>query len=77
MIALLKTITYGIMHICVATMLAFILTGSWAVAFSIGLLEPIVQTGFFYCHERLWERVKVRVSSGNGTHLTQIKALNS
>ena len=68
MIALLKTVTYGIMHICVATLLAFLLTGSWAVALSLGFLEPIVQTGFFYCHERLWERVKVRADSN--TQLT-------
>ena len=71
MFALLKTFTYSIMHICVATALAFIISGSWAVALSIGLLEPLVQTVFFYWHERIWERVKVRVSDG-GTGLTQI-----
>lgn len=54
MIALMKTITYGIMHICVATCLAYILTGNFSVALSIGLLEPMVQTVFFYFHERVW-----------------------
>ncbi|MGB1540248.1 MAG: DUF2061 domain-containing protein [Rickettsiales bacterium] len=54
MIALFKTMTYGIMHVCVATALAFLMTGSWAIALSLGLLEPAVQTVFFYMHERVW-----------------------
>lgn len=72
MFALLKTFTYSIMHICVATVLAFILSGSWKVAISIGLLEPLVQTFFFYFHERVWERVKSRLSNRGGTSLTQV-----
>lgn len=71
MVALLKTFTYSIMHICVATMLAFIISGSWAIALSIGLLEPLVQTVFFYCHERVWERVKLRINTSD-TRLTEI-----
>lgn len=51
-----KTLTYGVMHVCVATLLAYLLSGSLAVALSIGLLEPFVQTFFFYFHEKLWER---------------------
>lgn len=65
MIALFKTFTYSIMHICVATVLAFIISGSWAIALSIGLLEPLVQTVFFYGHERLWERIKIRIAVNN------------
>lgn len=72
MIALLKTITYGIMHVCVATLLAYAISGSWAIAFSIGLLEPLVQTFFFYGHERVWERIKLRFAHKGGTHLTQV-----
>lgn len=73
MIALLKTITYGLMHICVATCLAYVISGSWAVALSIGLLEPMVQTVFFYMHERVWERAKVRVRAvAPQTRYTQI-----
>lgn len=72
-IALLKTVTYGVMHVCVATILAYLISGSWAVAVSIGLLEPLVQTVFFYMHERVWERLKQRVANAfSGTHLTEI-----
>lgn len=72
MIALLKTLTYGIMHVCVATGLAFLISGSWAVALSIGLLEPLVQTFFFYGHERIWERIKLRFADDGTGHLPQI-----
>lgn len=60
MIALMKTATYGIMHVTVATILAYLISGSWTVAISIGLLEPFVQTFFFYFHERVWESYKLR-----------------
>lgn len=73
MIALLKTVTYSIMHICVATALAYIISGSWAIAISIGLLEPMVQTVFFYMHERVWERAKVKINAvASGTRYTQV-----
>lgn len=72
MIALFKTITYGIMHVVVATSLAYLISGNLAVALSIGLIEPAVQTVFFYGHERMWERVKLRFSNQGGTALTQI-----
>lgn len=73
MIALLKTLTYGIMHVCVATALAYIISGSWAIAISIGLLEPLVQTVFFYAHERIWERAKLRVANYfSGTRYTEV-----
>lgn len=72
MIALLKTLTYGIMHIVVATTLAYVISGSWAIAVSIGLLEPLVQTVFFYGHERVWDKFKLRLSNQGGTGLTQV-----
>jgi uncharacterized membrane protein len=72
MFALMKTFTYSIMHIFVATILAFILSGSWTIAISIGLLEPLVQTVFFYFHERIWEKFKLRLSARAGSPFTQV-----
>lgn len=60
MMALIKTMTYGVMHVTVATILAYIISGNWRVAISIGLLEPFVQTFFFYFHERTWEAYRLR-----------------
>lgn len=51
-----KTVTYSIMHVTVAVVVAYTLSGSWAVALSIGLIEPLVQTCTFYFHERGWKR---------------------
>lgn len=51
----LKTASYGALHIIVATAVAYSLTGDWAVALGIGLIEPIVQTGVFAVHDWLWE----------------------
>jgi len=50
-----KTLTYAAMHLTVAIAVAYAISGDWAVALSIGVLEPLVQTGFFAMHERLWE----------------------
>ena len=52
----MKTASYGIVHVTVATAVAYLLTGDIAVAVGIGLIEPIVQTGVFALHESLWER---------------------
>jgi uncharacterized membrane protein len=55
---LFKTVSYAIVHIAVATLVAYAITGDWLVAISIGLIEPIVQTGVFAIHDWLWESKK-------------------
>jgi len=55
---LMKTGSYALMHLTVAVAVAYALTGDFAIALSIGLLEPAVQTVFFALHERFWERSK-------------------
>lgn len=63
-----KTLTYCLMHFTVAIAVAFALTGSWALALSIGIIEPLVQTVFFNMHERGWNKAsrnyKRRVMDG-------------
>ncbi len=56
----MKTSSYGITHIAVATTVAYVLTGNLAAAIGIGLIEPIIQTGVFSLHEYLWESRKDR-----------------
>ncbi|ADU14835.1 DUF2061 domain-containing protein [Asticcacaulis excentricus] len=51
-----KTLSYGTIHVLVASTVAFVLTGNWAIALGIGLIEPVVQTLVFPLHEYLWER---------------------
>lgn len=52
----LKTITYSLMHLTVAFLVAFALTRSWQAALAIGLIEPAVQTIAYAGHEKIWSR---------------------
>jgi len=56
--ALLKTCTYGMMHLTVAITVAYAMTRSWKIALAVGIVEPLVQTFAFALHERAWTRGK-------------------
>lgn len=58
MITLYKTGTYSIMHMVVAFMVAFFVTGNWQAALAISLIEPTVQTICYYFHERAWNKLE-------------------
>ncbi len=51
---LVKTTTYGVMHMFVAIAMAYAISGSWQIALGIGIIEPLVQTVFYNVHERAW-----------------------
>ena len=61
--AVLKTMTYSLMHVTVAVAVAYALTGNLAVALGIGLVEPVFQTGAYILHERTWEKLGARRSA--------------
>lgn len=63
---MLKTFTYGLMHLTVAIMVAYALTRDIRAALAIGLLEPLVQTFAYSLHERLWRKVR---DKGDGDQL--------
>jgi uncharacterized membrane protein len=50
-----KTVSYGVLHVLVATSIAWLLTGNLAAAVGIGLIEPVAQTLVYLLHERVWE----------------------
>ena len=54
----LKTLTYCMMHFVVAIAVAYALSRDWQIALSIGIIEPLVQTGFFNMHERGWNKAR-------------------
>lgn len=62
---LLKTGTYGAMHLTVAVAVAYAVSGSWTIALGIGLIEPLVQTFFYDLHERLWRRARPTAPQGS------------
>lgn len=55
---ILKTGTYSMMHITVAVLVAYVLSGDIRVALGIGIIEPMVQTVFFFMHDRAWSKIQ-------------------
>ncbi|SPL71343.1 DUF2061 domain-containing protein [Acinetobacter stercoris] len=51
-----KTLSYYIMHISVAMVVAYIVTGNLWMAMTLSLLEPTVQAVAFFFHEKVWTR---------------------
>lgn len=51
-----KTLSYYVMHISIAMLVGYFVTGSWAMAVALSLLEPTVQAFAFFFHEKAWEQ---------------------
>lgn len=51
-----KTLSYYILHITVAMLVGYYVTGSIAMAITLSLLEPTVQAVAFFFHEKVWEK---------------------
>ena len=55
-----KNLSYYIMHITVAMLVGYFVTGSLAMAIALSLIEPTVQAVAFFFHEKFWERNAVQ-----------------
>lgn len=53
---LMKTGSYYLIHICVAALVAYAVTGNLIASLTLSLLEPTVQAVAFFFHEKAWER---------------------
>lgn len=51
------------MHMSVAIMVAYVLSGDWRIALGIGIVEPMVQTVFYHLHEMFWSGKDDNLSS--------------
>ena len=51
-----KTLSYYVMHITVAMLVGYFVTGSLWMAITLSLLEPTVQAFAYFIHERVWEK---------------------
>ncbi len=49
-----KTLSYYIMHISVAMIVAYMITGNLIMAATLSLIEPTVQAFAFFFHEKIW-----------------------
>ncbi|KZT14996.1 hypothetical protein A1D30_04110 [Acidovorax sp. GW101-3H11] len=61
---LMKTGSYYLIHICVAAMVAYAVTGNLWASLTLSLLEPTVQAVAFFFHEKAWDRAARRGDSG-------------
>lgn len=61
-----KTASYYVLHILVASLVAYAITGNLMMSLTLSLAEPTVQAVAFFFHEKAWERwsspVPVRTS---------------
>ncbi|WP_445114910.1 DUF2061 domain-containing protein [Acinetobacter sp. WZC-1] len=53
-----KTFSYYIMHITVAMLVAYAVTGNFWMAITLSLIEPTVQAIAFFFHEKVWNRTE-------------------
>lgn len=57
-----KTLSFLSLHLIVGFSVAYIFTGSIALAGGIALVEPLVNAVVFFFHERAWKKEDVRLS---------------
>lgn len=57
---LIKTLSFAILHFAVGFTVSYLLTGSFAIASAIAIVEPLVNTVVFYFHERGWNWLDTR-----------------
>ena len=51
-----KTASYYVVHVTVAALVAYAVTGNFFLALTLSLLEPAVQAIAFFFHEKAWQR---------------------
>lgn len=57
---LIKTATYLSIHLTVGFTVAYVMTGSLALAGGIALIEPMINAVAFFFHEKAWKKIMAR-----------------
>lgn len=60
--AVVKTVCYRFLMLCITVAVAFLVVGDAGDALNIGLVANLVKTGTYYAYERLWDRIAWGVS---------------
>ncbi len=63
---LMKTGSYYLIHISVAAMVAYAVTGNLWASLTLSLLEPSIQAVAFFFHEKAWDRAARRNTAAAG-----------
>lgn len=59
---LAKTLTYLSLHLTIGFSVAYVMTGSVALAGGIAIVEPCINAVAFFFHEKAWKRAGARRS---------------
>lgn len=51
-----KTLSFGAMHITVAFVVVYLMTGDWMTGGLVALVEPCINTFAYHLHEKVWKR---------------------
>ncbi len=54
---MIKTVTFTLMHFCIAFTVTYALTGSVAAGGLVAAIEPLCNSVGFYFHEKIWQRL--------------------
>lgn len=63
-----KTVTFTLMHFCIAFTVTYALTGSVAAGGLVAAIEPLCNSVGFYFHEKIWQRIEKKPSSNIPAH---------
>ncbi|MBD97966.1 MAG: DUF2061 domain-containing protein [Candidatus Marinamargulisbacteria bacterium] len=55
--SLVKSLSWRITATVITTLISWYITGTWAMALSIGSIEFLSKLLLYYGHERLWELI--------------------
>lgn len=67
-----KTISFAAIHFSIATVVAYALTGDLLLGSLIAMIEPTINTGAFYLHEKVW----AGSANSNRKQLATIKTIS-
>ena len=68
-----KTCSYYIMHIAIALLVGYFVTGSIWMALTLSLLEPTIQAIAFFFHEKVWEKNASNLQKSQNMTVQNIK----
>ncbi len=55
-VSLVKTLTYLVVHLIIGFSVAYMFTGSVAIATGIAIIEPMANAVAFFFHEKAWNK---------------------
>tara|TARA_Y100001963_G_C6540784_1_gene335417 strand:+ start:370 stop:585 length:216 start_codon:yes stop_codon:yes gene_type:complete len=64
---MIKTLSFGVMHISVAFLVVWAMTGDWRIGGATALVEPCVNTVAYHFHEKVWKRLVNRKRGRDGS----------